>query len=313
MATNIITSGAGAQGDLGLKVFMEVQEAFDRTNVFMDLITTKTIASGASAQFIIGGLDGDISKTQARVGGTTAVGSDIAVNDIQMDERVIVIDETVYDARRIDGREEKIASYDVRGPVTGMIGEVLARKIDTKICAQLGLACEDTGLAGNPGAAAVVVNPTINGGASEGATAQLKGDAMAESIFEAEAALRTNEVTGDIYVAVSPVNYNYLVQSKNGVSADYTSGNGGFDSGKIMMVGGVKVVKTTNLASATNIAGIAGIAFTKDAVGMVNLVGLTSESNYDFNKFATLLSGRFAVGFGTLNPASCVAIANVAQ
>lgn len=310
MSAGQIITGATSGDALGLKVYMEVQEAFDRTNVFMDLITTKTISSGASAQFIIGGLDGDVAKTQSRaVGADTALGADIAVNDIKMDERVIVIDDTVYDARRIDGREEKIAAYDVRGPVTSMIGQVLARNIDTKIMAQLGLAAEDTGLAGNPDAPSVIVNTAITGAA----TAKLKGDALAEALFEAEAALRDNEVTGEVYCAVSPTNYGYLVQSGNGVNADYTSGNGGFDKGTIMEVAGVKIVKTTNMAAATNIEGIAGMVFTKDAVGLVNLVGLTAESNYDFNKFATLLSGRFALGIDTLNPASVVAIASSVQ
>ena len=304
-----IITGATSGSSLGLKVFMEVQEAFDRTNVFMDLITTKTISSGASAQFIIGGLDGAIAKVQARTGGDTELGEEIAVNPIKMDERVIVIDDTVYDARRIDGKEEKIAAYDVRGPVTSMIGEVLARNIDTKIMAQLGLAAEDTGLAGNPDAPAVIVNTVITSGTS----AKDKGDALAESIFEAEAALRDNEVTGEIYCAVSPMNYAYLVQSGNGVNADYTSGNGGFDKGTIMEVAGVKIVKTTNMAAATNIESLVGMMFTKEAVGLVNLVGLTAESNYDFNRFATLVSGRFALGVGTLNPSCCVAIASGTQ
>lgn len=311
MSAGIILTGKTSGDDLSLKVFMEVQEAFDRTNVFMDLITVKTIASGSSAQFIIGGLDGDIAKTQKRTGGSTVVGEDIAVNDIQMDERVIIIDDTVYDARRIDGREEKIAHYEVRGPVTNMIGQVLARKMDSLIAATIALACEapgNAGFAGNPDAPALIENAAIATG-----TAEAKGNALAESIFAAEAALRTNEVTSDIYVAVSPTNYNYLVQSKNGVNADYTSGNGGFDKGTIMEVGGVKVVKTTNLGAAGTISSLEGLCFTKEAVGLVNLVGLTAESNYDFNKFATLLSGRYAIGCGILNPSCAVGITSAAQ
>ncbi len=305
-----ILLGATSGDDLSLKVFMEVQEAFDRTNVFMNLITVKTIASGSSAQFIIGGLDGDIAKVQSR-STTPAVGEDIAVNDIQMDERVIIIDDTVYDARRIDGREEKIAHYEVRGPVTNMIGQVLARKMDSLIAATIALACEapgNAGFAGNPAAPALIENTAIATG-----TAEAKGNALAESIFAAEAALRMNEVTSDIYVAVSPTSYNYLVQSKNGVNADYTSSNGGFDSGTIMEVGGVKVVKTTNLGAASTVAHLEGLCFTKEAVGLVNLVGLTAESNYDFNKFATLLSGRYAIGCGILNPACAVGITSAAQ
>ncbi len=310
MSAGLILTGSTSGGDLSQEIFMEVKEAFDRVNIFLPLVESKTIENGSSAQFVISGKDNDtLALTQGRdVGNDTQVGTDISVNPVNMDERIIAIDNLIYDARRIDGKEEKIAHYDVRGPITKMIGTVLAQKIDKTIVAQLGLACEAAGLAGNPDAAAVVVDTDI----VDGATAKAKGDAFVAAAFEAVAQMRTNDVYGDPVIAVGQLMYSYLAQSDL-INKDYTNGNGGLDSGVVEKVAGANLVTTNHLASASNIEGIAGLVFTSEAVGVVNLIGLQTESNYDFNKFATLISGRYALGCGVLRPECAVAIAAEAQ
>jgi hypothetical protein len=316
MSAGQILTGATSTNDLSQEVFLEVKEAFDRVNIFQPLVENKTIENGSSAQFVIGGKDSQaLALTQGRSGADTATGTDISVNAINMDERIVTINDLIYDARRIDGKEEKIAHYDVRSPVTSMIGTVLAQKIDFTILEKLGACVGEAGLAGNPAGAAAIVNTVI----ASGSSAKEKGDALAESIFEAVATLKENDVYGEPVVAVSPMNYAYLVQSGNGVNADYTSGNGGFDSGSIMMVAGAKVVQTNHLTAAigngttADIEGIEAMVFTSEAVGFVSLMGLMTESNYDFNKFATLISGRYAIGCDVLRPECAVAIASASQ
>lgn len=310
MSAGQILTGATSGATLTRDVLLEVKEAFDRQNKFMDKIDVKTIESGHGAQFIIGGKDSyALAKTQGRSGATTATGTDISVNDVKIDQRLINIDDLVYDARRIDGKEEKMAEYDVRAPITNMIGSVLAQAIDAKIVAKLGLACEATGIASNPNAPAVVVNAVIN----SGTTAKDRGNAMAEAVFKATAALRKVDNYNEAWLAVDPDQYADLVQSDRAVSLDYTSGNGGYDTGKVLKVGGAMVFETNHLSFATNIEGIKGIVFTKEAVGLVKLQDVTTEVNYDFNKFATLMSGRYAIGCGVLRPECCVAIASSVQ
>lgn len=305
-----ILTGATSGATLTRDVLLEVKEAFDRQNKFMDKIEVKTIESGHGAQFIIGGKDTyALAKTQGRSGASTAIGADIDVNDVKMDQRLINIDDLVYDARRIDGKEEKMAEYDVRSPITNMIGSVLAQKIDSLIVTKLGLACEATGVAGNPNAPAVIVNATI----ASGSTAKDRGNALAEAVFKATAALRKVDNFNEPWLAIEPDQYADLVQSDRAVSVDYTSGNGGFDSGKVLKVGGAMVFETNHLSFASNIEGIKGIVFTKEAVGLVKLQDITTEVNYDFNKFATLMSGRYAIGCGVLRPECCIAIASTVQ
>lgn len=314
MADNsgIILTGATSTSTLSRDVFLEVKEAFDRTNIMLPLIYSQTIQSGHAGQFIIGGKDSyTLAKTQGRNANVvdTDVGNDISVNPIKMDERLINIDDVVYDARRIDGKEEKVAHYDVRGPVTNMIGQTLAQYIDRKIITTLGIAAESTGLAGNDNAPAVIVNTAITGGS----TAKDKGNALGESIMEGIAKLEMIDNNEEKFVITNPLYSAYLAQS-DFINKDYTSGNnGGVDTGRIGMVGGADVFKTNHLDAATNIENIAAFVFTKEAVGYVILQDMISEVNYDFNKFATLISSRFATGCGVLRPECCIAIASSVQ
>lgn len=309
MSASQILTGATTTNTLSRDVLMEVKEAFDRTNIFLPLISTQYLPSGHAARFIIGGKDDHtLAKTQGRTGTTTATGTDISVNPSKFDERLIPLDNVVYDARRIDDAEEAVAEYEVRSPITNMIGTVLGQKIDYTIISKLGLAAEATGLAGNPNAPSVVVNSLITSATG----AKAKGNALGESIMEAIALLKGVDNTNEKMVAISPLLAAYLAQS-DFINKDYTNGNGGMDTGVIGMVGGARVYETNHLAAATNIEGLQAFVFTKEAVGYAILQDIKTEVNYDYNKFATLISGRFKTGCGVLRPECVVAIASSVQ
>ena len=313
MAANAanITVGATSTDTLSRDVFLEVKEAFNRANILMNLIQVQTITSGHAGRFVIGGKDTSaLAKTQGRgVGVDTEVGNDISVNPVNLDQRLIPIDNLVYDARRIDDKEEKLLDFGVRQPITNMIGTVLGNKMDELIAYNLGLAAEGTGLADNPDAPAVIVNSAI----ASGSTAKDKGNALGESIMMAVAQLKKVDNYNEKYVVVDPVNAAYLAQS-DFINKDYTSGsNGGLDTGVIGMVGGAKVYECNSLDAITNIEDFEALVFTREAVGLVKLQDVTTETNYDFNKFATLVSGRYAIGCGILRPECCVAIASGVQ
>ena len=68
MSAGQILTGATSGATLTRDVLLEVKEAFDRQNKFMDKIDVKTIESGHGAQFIIGGKDSyALAKTHGRV------------------------------------------------------------------------------------------------------------------------------------------------------------------------------------------------------------------------------------------------------
>ena len=301
---NAILTGATTTNDLSRDIYIETLEAFNRRNVFMALVTTQTIQSGKAGQFIIGGkTDGSDTDTYAR-------GTQIDITDTELDERTIVLERPVYTAKRIDQFEERVAHYDVRGPITNMMGETLAYKVDTKIADTLFLASQgaapDNPLASNPGPNANIVIPA-------GATTPMeKGDALAEAIFDAKAVLEENDDYGEAVAVVSPQDYGYLVQSGQAVNADYTSGNGGYDSGTVMQVAGIRIVSSNNLKGSmggTTTAALKALIFTQEAAGVLELIGLRTnqEDQIDFLD-STLMTAYYAIGTGVLRPESAVAV-----
>lgn len=305
-----ILDGATTTNDLSRDIYIETLEAFNRRNVFMALVMVQTIATGKSGQFIIGGkTDGSDTATYAR-------GTQIDVSDAELDERTIVLERPVYTAKRVDQFEERVAHYDVRGPITTMMGETLSYKVDIKIADTVFLASQGAGanapVAGNPGPNANIVLAALTT-----PTAMEKGDQLAEAIFEAKAVLEENDDYGEAVAVVSPQDYGFLVQSGQAVNADYTSGNGGYDTGTVMQVAGVRIVSSNNLKGSNGAAlgtteKLRGLVFTMDCAGVLELIGLKTnqEDQIDFLD-STLMTAYYAIGSGVLRPESAVAILDV--
>jgi len=303
---NAILTGATTTNDLSRDIYIETLEAFNRRNVFMSLVMRQTIQTGKAGQFIIGGkTDGSDTDTYAR-------GTQIDITDTELDERTIVLERPVYVAKRIDQFEERVAHYDVRGPITNMMGETLAYKVDIKIADTVWLASQgqapDIPLASNPGPNANILIPA-------GATTPMeKGDALAEAIFAAKATLEENDDYGEAVAVVSPIDYGYLVQSGQAVNADYTSGNGGYDTGTVMQVAGIRIVSSNNVKGSNGGVGEAteklrALVFTQDCAGVLELIGLRTnqEDQIDFLD-STLMTAYYAIGTGVLRPESAVAV-----
>jgi hypothetical protein len=279
--------------------------SYQRKTVFMDKVYTQTISGGTGAQFIIEGKE----DTDATGAATYAAGSQVNITVGSQDQRVINLDRPTYVARRIDKFDEAVANYDVIAMQVRQIGSKLANVVDRKVSAAIEAASLATGLAGN-GNGTVVVNTSLPGGAAAATTPALLGDELCESIFAAAAAIRTRDDTSDLFVALNPTNFSYVVQSGKAVNADYTSGNnGGFDTGTAMQVGGVKIVETNNLPAT---AGLVGLVFASDAAGLVKLWDVQTKitEQADFLD-AKLITAYFANGVAALSPACAVSIKNV--
>jgi hypothetical protein len=276
--------------ELALTVYAETMEAFERANIGVDLIYNQTITSGKSAQFIVAG------KADGTDVATHDAGTQVSVTDTPFSERTIVIGVPEYTAKRIDEYEEAMAHYDVRTPITRHMGQSLAIKLDKAIFTKVEAAAQASGVAGN--ADGYTVTNTAIAGAT---TIEAKGDAIMESIYAASATIRGNDYSDEIYCVVSPANYNALVLSKKLVNNDYTSGdNGGVDTGRVGMVGNVKVYESNNLPATANLE---ALVFGKEAVGMVTLIGLkTAQAVQEEFLGATLMTAKYAYGLDVLRP-----------
>lgn len=297
-------NGAGDRLALGLKQFSgEILTAFNEKNLMKPLITVKSIQNGSSFQFPVLGTYGDANVAQH-----ADPNSDLISQTIKSDERVITIERPQYASVTVNNFEEAISHFDVRSHYSFSMGEALATKVDKRILTELANAAQATGKAGQANGS-ILVNTAI----ASGATPEAKGDAVLEALYAANVSMNQNNVSGDRYFVTNPLIYSYLVQSNKAVHKDYTNGNGGLDKGVVLEIAGTKIFWSNHIPTGTAIEGLQGFLFTKDAVGLLELIGVKSEVNYLPKQLAHMMTAYYAMGAGVLNPGACVAIASVAQ
>jgi N4-gp56 family major capsid protein len=205
--------------------------------------------------------------------------------------------------------------YDVRSIYSKEMGQALAKKVDQHLLQLTVLASQ--------------ANATITGGAGgtqiTDADAKTNATSMIASVFEAVQALDENDVpSSDRYCLVTPDVYYQLSNVDKLVSRDFSSNNGDFSKGQVVMIGGVRVIKSNTAVTAftdqsASISGtnntynvdaqhIAGVVFHKSAVGTVKLKDLVLENTYDPRRLGNLMTARLALGHGILRPESAVSI-----
>jgi hypothetical protein len=295
-ASNINT---GSQTGANLQVEMElgILSAFERANKFMPLIWRQTLVNSPAGRFVVEGKEDTIDTNLA----TYARGTQIDVTGGTQDEIIITSDRPTYVARRLDKFEQKTASYDVLAMYRGQMGKKLASSIDRKILSAIELSSLSTGLVSN-GDGSVVVNTTI----ASALTPELKGDAICEAIYASIATLKSKDVDDEIYIAMSPVNYGYIVQSKKAVDVQYSGDNGSFAARTVKQVAGATIIETNNMPATANLQ---ALAFTKEAAGMVEVWDITvdTDTEGDFLN-ATRITASYANGIAPVRPACAVSI-----
>ncbi len=312
-----VNIGTDSSNDLTRDITLDVLQAKERQTRFADLVRVDTIAGGASAgSFVIEGKEDaeDITGTPYVTATanthlpTYAAGTQVEVSNGTQDEIIIPLDRPQYESRRIDKWDAAVARYDTLAMNVRQLGARLANAIDRKVAAAVEASSLATGLVGN-GDGAVITNTALKGGASAAATAELLGKEIIESIYAAVAAMEANDVMEEVYVGMSPANFQYLPQALTIVSSDYTSNNGGLDIGDVKMVGGCTVFKTNNMPTT---AGLVALAFTSEAAGMVKLWDVKVDVN-DQPDFldAKLINAYFSNGVAALRPQCSVSIKNV--
>lgn len=310
LTVNNIGNNAGTRGvptdmDNAMEIYYgSVLTAFERKNVFLDLVTTKSIDSGSSVSIPVIGQGSDTATN------THVPGTDLTMSTIPVKERIINIDALEYFALAVDKFEEKVLHFETRGELAKQAGEALATKIDKAVANALRLAAETSGTIG--GSAIQADGTEVNNDAiGAGADAKAKGEAIIEAVFAAVAAMEAKDVSGDKVLVVDPLHYSYLAQS-SAVYKDITSGdNGGINKGTVMEVAGIRIYKSNHLGTGTAMTStklLKGLIFTAEAVAVAKLMDVTSEVNYIPEQLATLMTTYYSYGMGVLKPAGACAI-----
>jgi len=328
MAT--ITTKSG----LALTVYAETLAAFERKNIFMELITKQTIDSGKTAQFIVNGrgaensiipatglpaTDDTYDSAQGATNGivnTHAIGANQRDGSSQMvvTERTIAVERPIFVRKQLDNYEEKMAHYNIRSMITGQNGSTLSNFMDRRVLIELDLATTESAT-DTQYAYGAVFNTLI----TTGSTSEAKGDAIVDSIFAGLSILDGKDQIGEQrYFVTSNTHYYNLLLSQKAINRDFNAGdNGSISDGNVFKIGDTIILRSNNLsdALATNAIGVtgqgdtlAGYLFTRDVIGMVELMGLTTKEWFDDDYDETVMKAQLAMGVDTLNPGSLVAI-----
>jgi len=299
-------SGTGFN-DLFLKVFSgEVLATFGRENQMLNMTTVRTISSGKSAQFPV---------TGTIASGYHTVGNEIVGTQVKHNEKIINIDDMLLAHAFLAEIDELKNHYDVRSIYSKEMGQALAKKVDQHLLQLIVLA--------SAGASTITGG---NGGSNViDADCKTNATSMVASIFEAVQKLDEKDVpTSDRYCVVTPDVYYQLSNIDKLVSRDFSSNNGDFAKGQVVMVGGVRIVKSNTAVTAftdqsSAISGtnntynvdaqhVGAVVFHKSAVGSVKLKDLVLENTYDPRRLGNLMTARLAMGSGILRPESAVRI-----
>lgn len=288
---------------LGLKLYSnEVLTAFQRRNIFLEMVKTRTINGGISSQFIV---TGQASESDAA---THTPGADVSAQVLKVTERTISITDRVYYSHFVDKLDEKLAQYDLRGELAKQAAEALATKIDKQIAGLVMEASEAAATSTQIGGHIVDMGTKA---AFAALSTEAKGDALVEALFDANVAFNAADVPMDGRVLVTtPQNYAYIVQSQKAVNRDFTNGNGGIDSGSVMNIAGTPIKWSNHLPTrnTANDADVLGLFFQSGCVGVVKAMDITSEANYIPEKLGDLLTSYYALGMGILEPGKAASI-----
>lgn len=314
------------KSNLALKIYAETLAAFERKNVFMDIITKQTIQSGKSAQFIVDGRGAEAGidpatglPTASQVVAQHTIGQNQRELSSQMivTERTITVERPLVVRKELDAFEEKMAHYQIRNMITGQNGSSMANYLDRRVIVELNKAMNFTNYPSTDTqySAGIVYNGVI----SSGSTAEAKGDAMVEAIFGGNSVLDGKDQVGkDRFFVTTNSNYYNLLLSQKAINRDFNAGdNGSIADGNVFKIGDTYILRSNNLVdalltNATNKSGygntVAGLLFTSDVVGMVELMGLATDEWFDKDYDQTIMKVQLAGGWGVLNPGSLVAI-----
>jgi hypothetical protein len=311
---------------LFLKVFGgEVITAFEKKSLMLDKHQIRTIQSGKSVQFPTTGR----VMSAYHVPGTELVGQAVVTN-----ERIITIDALLTSSVFLDTLDEAISHFDVRSIYSTEMGRQLARNFDESVMMEVFRGAKSAPLMSHNLVAASKVQ--YLGASYDGFSVANKAAALATAIFTQAAIWDEQFLDGERYLALKPVDYNALVQNTAAINSDW-GGAGAYSDGTVLRIGGVNIIKapaltgvvevdttalTTGVAAGAAVQvghGAAGdtdvraIMFTKDAIGTVKLMDISTEAGYDIRRQGTLLVAKYAMGHGVLNQDGCAYFANDAS
>jgi hypothetical protein len=295
---------SGADDALFLKQFGgEILTEFEMATVFKSRHYVRQITNGKTASFP---LIGSVSPSY-HVPGTY-----IDSEKINHAETLISVDGLLTAPLFLDKLDELMNHYDVRGPYATEMGRALAYQYDENVARVHVLAAR---------ASSVL---TGRAGGSRITHANMASDAaqLEASLFLAAQTLDEKRVgPSDRFSYFRPAEYYLMVQREKLLNKDY-SGSANISTGRIQTVAGIELIKTLSVPEVDDTANTdihakyradysktVGIVSNRWAVGTVQLMDVSIESEWEVRRQGTFNVAKMAVGHDKLRPDCVVELA----
>lgn len=296
-------NSAGSDEALFLKQFGgEILREYERATKFKNAHFVRQIRNGRSAQFpLIGTVNASYHTPGNFIDGQAVPHAEI----------VLTVDGLLIAPVFIADIDEAMNHYDVRGPYASEMGRKLAQQYDINVARCFVKAARATSpLTGRAGGSVV----------NAGATAPTTSSVLATAIFAAAQALDEKDVgESDRNGWFKPMQYYLMAQNKDLINKD-VGGAGALKDGTFESLAGIKIVKTNNLPNTNVATGLAkyqgdftktvGVIGNRNAVGTVQLMDISLQSDYETRRQGTFMVSRMAVGHGVLRAECAVEISS---
>lgn len=318
--SNAVPSRLGKSGSdtdaLFLKVFSgEVMSTYNAKTVMKDRVRTRKISSGKSAQFPA------IGKIEAEY---HTPGEEILGSTVQHGEVVISIDKMLVSSAFLANIDEAMNHYEVRSEYSKQMGQALAQTFDRQLLSMASMAVGSTLATGAVSDMGAATNHTT-------ADASPTATQIRNAIYGAAEKFDENNIPSEgRFVVVPPSVFYDLVTESNStlIDRDFSTNNGDVANATLLKIAGFEVVKSNNLAVdhtsttdafpvdvpvttgttkkyAVNASKMKALCLHKEALGVVQLMDMASESQYDMRRQGTLMLSKMAIGSGILRPECC--------
>lgn len=290
----------------------EVLAEYEQINVFENKIWSRTISSGKSASFPI--INNPSNGPTKFIPGTHTL--DNIAQALSQGEKVINIDGLIIAATLVPEIDEWMSEFEVRSKYARKLAYKMATDVDANIAAEM----------------------LKNGNLikmADAAWTDISGQEIADAIATLAQKMDENNVPDvDRYLAMAPAAYYKLFNYLAVIDKDYGA-RGDIATGSILELYGFKIVKsntltplvlpsstsvsigsnysatneggadhtaTVSVVTADNDAGVIAVAWVPEAMAMLKLKGLMTETEYDIVRQGTWLVTKMAAGFGALRP-----------
>lgn len=297
---------AGDTNALFLKQFGgEILTEFNAQTAFKDKHFVRQISNGREAQFP---LIGNIGS------GYHTPGTYIDAMQVAQAEQTISIDGLLYSSTFFDNLESLMNHYDVRGPITTEMGRELAEVYDMNVARTALLAARTplSPLTGRTGGTVITSASMLTSSAS-----------LATALWTAAQGFDNKKVpSGDRNGFFRPAQFYLMAADTDLINKDW-GGSGAIASGTFTSLAGIQIIKTVNLPGANDSAntGIfskyradfshtAGLIMNRNAVGTVQLMDISVESDWEIRHQGTFFIAKMAVGHGPLREDCAIELAN---